>query len=61
MFDKKKTDDLRCSICGRHKNDTEVLVDTGQGILICDRCVNGARNRCGGRDEDRAGTGGTRT
>ena len=56
MFDKKKTDDLRCSICGRHKNDTEVLVDTG-----CRNGGNGFRSRCGGREEDRAGTGGTRT
>lgn len=47
MFDKKKTDDLRCSICGRHKNDTEVLVDTGQGILICDRCVKGLMKAMG--------------
>ena len=47
MFDKKKTDDLRCSICGRHKNDTEVLVDTGQGILICDRCVKGLMKAIG--------------
>ena len=36
-----KNKDLRCSICGRHKNDVETLIDTHRGILICDRCIRG--------------------
>lgn len=33
--------DLRCSVCGRHKNDCGSLIDTGRGILLCDRCIKG--------------------
>ena len=40
--------DLRCSICGRHKNDVETLIDTHRGILICDRCIRGLSAAVGG-------------
>ncbi len=31
----------RCSICGRCRADCHDLVDTGRGILVCDRCIKG--------------------
>ena len=40
--------DLRCSICGRHKNDVETLIDTHRGFLICDRCIRGMMSAIGG-------------
>ena len=39
--------DRRCSICGRHKNDTASLIDTGRGILVCDRCIRGLAKALG--------------
>lgn len=38
------THDMRCTICGRHKDDTQSLIDTGRGIYICDRCIKGLAN-----------------
>lgn len=40
--------ELRCSICGRHKNDVETLIDTHRGFLICDRCIRGMMSAVGG-------------
>ncbi len=41
MSNKDDALDCRCSICGRHKNDCGSLIDTGRGIMICDRCIKG--------------------
>ena len=43
-----KNNELRCSICGRHKNDVETLIDTHRGFLICDRCIRGMMSAVGG-------------
>lgn len=40
--------DLRCSICGRHKNDVESLIDTHRGFYVCDRCIRGLMAAIGG-------------
>lgn len=40
--------DLRCSICGRHKNDVETLIDTHRGFYVCDRCIRGLMQAIGG-------------
>ncbi|HYF37145.1 MAG TPA: ClpX C4-type zinc finger protein, partial [Prosthecobacter sp.] len=32
-------DRLRCMVCGRTKYDSQVLVTTETGIVICDRCI----------------------
>ena len=44
----EKNNELRCSICGRHKNDVETLIDTHRGFLICDRCIRGMMSAVGG-------------
>ena len=44
----EKNNELRCSICGRHKNDVETLIDTHRGFLICDRCIRGMVSAVGG-------------
>lgn len=44
--------DRRCSVCGRHKNDCKSLVDTGRGILICDRCIKGLVKTLAADDPD---------
>lgn len=44
----EKNNELRCSICGRHKNDVETLIDTHRGFLICDRCIRGMMSTVGG-------------
>ena len=44
----EKNNELRCSICGRHKNDIETLIDTHRGFLICDRCIRGMMSAVGG-------------
>lgn len=44
----EKNNELRCSICGRHKNDVETLIDTHRGFLICDRCIRGMLSAVGG-------------
>lgn len=44
----EKNNELRCSICGRHKNDVETLIDTHRGFLICDRCIRGMMAAVGG-------------
>ena len=44
----EKNNELRCSICGRHKNDVETLIDTHRGFLICDRCIRGKMSAVGG-------------
>lgn len=44
----EKNNELRCSICGRHKNDVETLIDTHRGFLICDRCIRGMMSAAGG-------------
>lgn len=44
----EKNNELRCSICGRHKNDVETLIDTHRGFLICDRCIRGLMSAVGG-------------
>lgn len=46
----EKNNELRCSICGRHKNDVETLIDTHRGFLICDRCIRGMMSAVGGSD-----------
>ncbi|MBO5657941.1 MAG: ATP-dependent Clp protease ATP-binding subunit ClpX [Duodenibacillus sp.] len=33
--------DQRCSVCGRHRDDSKAMVDTGRGIVLCDRCIKG--------------------
>ena len=43
----EKNNELRCSICGRHKNDVETLIDTHRGFLICDRCIRGMMSAVG--------------
>lgn len=47
MFDKDDPNQQRCSICGRHKNDCNALIDTGRGIVICDRCIRGMSKAIG--------------
>jgi len=44
----EKNNELRCSICGRHKNDVETLIDTHRGFLICDQCIRGMMSAVGG-------------
>ena len=44
----EKNNELRCAICGRHKNDVETLIDTHRGFLICDRCIRGMMSAVGG-------------
>lgn len=44
----EKNNELRCSICGHHKNDVETLIDTHRGFLICDRCIRGMMSAVGG-------------
>lgn len=44
----EKNNELRCSICGRHKNGVETLIDTHRGFLICDRCIRGMMSAVGG-------------
>ncbi len=44
----EKNNELRFSICGRHKNDVETLIDTHRGFLICDRCIRGMMSAVGG-------------
>ena len=44
----EKKNELRFSICGRHKNDVETLIDTHRGFLICDRCIRGMMSAVGG-------------
>lgn len=44
----EKNNERRCSICGRHKNDVETLIDTHRGFLICDRCIRGMMSAVGG-------------
>lgn len=44
----EKNNELRCTICGRHKNDVETLIDTHRGFLICDRCIRGMMSAVGG-------------
>lgn len=44
----EKNNELRCSICGRHKNDVETLIDTHRGFFICDRCIRGMMSAVGG-------------
>ena len=55
--------DLRCSICGRHKNDTQALIDTHRGFYICDRCIRGLMSAVGSdvsaSDKDGAAVEGT--
>ena len=51
-----KTNDLRCSICGRHKEDVETLIDTHRGFYICDRCIRGLMSAIG-PSEGAAGAG----
>ena len=46
----EKNNELRCSICGRHKNDVVTLIDTHRGFLICDRCIRGMMSAVGGSD-----------
>lgn len=43
-----KTKDLRCSICGRHKNDVQALIDTHRGFYICDNCIRGLMSAVSG-------------
>lgn len=43
-----KNKDLRCSICGRHKNDVETLIDTHRGFYICNNCIRGMMAAIGG-------------
>lgn len=49
--------DLRCSICGRHKNDVETLIDTHRGFYVCDRCIRGLMQAIGGSTAASADTG----
>ncbi len=46
--------DRRCSICGRHKADVKALLDTGRGILVCDRCIRGLYRSLGADAEESA-------
>lgn len=52
----EKNNELRCSICGRHKNDVETLIDTHRGFLICDRCIRGMMSAVGGSASARGET-----
>lgn len=45
----ENNNNLRCSICGRHKNDTGALIDTHRGFYICDRCIKGLFSAIGGK------------
>lgn len=49
--------DLRCSICRRHKNDVETLIDTHRGFYVCDRCIRGLMQAIGGSTAASADTG----
>ncbi len=40
-------DDIRCSICGRIKADAGDVIDTGRGILVCERCIRGLAKALG--------------
>lgn len=44
--------DCRCSICGRHKSDCQTLIDTGRGIMVCDRCIKGLAKALGSESEE---------
>ena len=46
MFTHDKEEE-RCSVCGRIKDDCKALIDTGSGIKICDRCINGLMKAAG--------------
>ena len=41
------SEDERCSVCGRIKDDCKALIDTGSGIKICDRCIKGLMKAAG--------------
>lgn len=44
-------DTQRCSICGRCREDSAELIDTGRGIYVCDRCIKGLNAALEGNSE----------
>lgn len=38
MSDKKETEELHCSFCGKNQNEVKKLI-AGRGVFICDECI----------------------
>ncbi len=37
--EKRKTPDLKCSFCGKYKNEVKKLVQADSGVTICMECI----------------------
>lgn len=42
-MDRDRTDEPRCSFCGRSQNEVQKLI-SGPGVYICDECINVAQH-----------------
>lgn len=42
-MDRDRTDEPRCSFCGRTQNEVQKLI-SGPGVYICDECINVAQH-----------------